>query len=127
MKIKGPGNYSVPPPPEPKGDDKKVGKFQPEKYIQEPKETKAKGQTQNVSTLEKGLSEVAKTAKAEGLKGEALAAKVVDTVLTDMFGKDFLTRPDAAALRETITPFVAQDEHLSSKLQSLITRLGNKT
>lgn len=127
MKIKGPGPYSGPPPSEPKGDDKKVGKFQPEKYSQEPQETKAKGQTQNVSQLEKGLSEVAKTAKAEGLKGEALAAKVVDTVLTEMFGKDFLTRPDAAALRETITPFVAQDEHLSSKLQSLITRLGNKT
>jgi hypothetical protein len=127
MKIKGPGPYSGPPPPEPKGDDKKVGKFQPEKYSQEPQETKAKVQTQNVSQLEKGLSEVAKTAKAEGLKGAALAAKVVDTVLTEMFGKDFLTRPDAAALRETITPFVAQDEHLSSKLQSLITRLGNKT
>jgi hypothetical protein len=127
MKIKGPGNYSGPPPPESKGDEKKVGKFQPDKYTQEPQETKAKGQTQNVSTLDKQLSEVAKTAKAEGLKGEALAAKVVDTVLTDMFGKDFLTRPDAAALRETITPFVAQDEHLSSKLQNLITRLGNKT
>jgi hypothetical protein len=126
MKIKGPGNYSSPPPPESKRDEKKVGKFQPEKHIQ-PHETKAKGQTQNVSNLEKGLNEVAKTAKAEGLKGEALTAKVVDTVLTDMFGKDFLTRPDAAALRETITPFVAQDEHLSSKLQSLITRLGNKT
>jgi len=127
MKIKGPGNYSVPPPPESKGDDKKVGKFQPEKYIQEPKETKAKGQIQSSSAFEKGLSEVAKTAKAEGLKGEALAAKVVDTVLSEMFGKDFLSRPDAATLRETITPFVAQDEHLSSKLQSLITRLGNKT
>ncbi len=128
MKIKGPGNYSGPLPPEPQGDDKKVGKFQPEKkQIQEPQETKAKGQAPNVSAMEKGLSEVAKTAKAEGLKGEALAAKVVDTVLTQMFGEDFVSRPDAAALRETITPFVAQDEHLSSKLQSLMTRLGNKT
>ncbi|MCI0414273.1 hypothetical protein L0222_15955 [bacterium] len=129
MKIKGPGNYSGPPPPEPKGDDKKVGKFQPEKHVQQTQDTKAKakGQAQSISSIEKGLSEVAKTAKAEGLKGEALAAKVVDTVLTEMFGKDFVSRPDAAALRETITPFVAQDEHLSSKLQSLITRLGNKT
>jgi hypothetical protein len=127
MRIKGPGDLPGQQPIEPKRDEKKVGKFQPEKYIQEPQETKAKGQTQHVSHLEKELSEIAKSAKAEGLKGEALAAKVVDTVLSEMFGKDFLTRPDAAALRETITPFVAQDEHLSSKLQNLITRLGNKS
>lgn len=127
MKIKGPGNYSGPPPPEIQNDKKKVGKFEAEKIQKGPEETKAKAQTQNVSHLEQGLSEVAHAAKAEGLKGEALAAKVVDTVLTQMFGKDFLSRPDAAALRETITPFVAQDEHLSSKIAHLISRLGNKS
>ena len=127
MKIKGSGNIPASLPPEPTGDDKKVGKFQPEKQIQEPNQARSKGPAQNISAMEKGLSEVAKAAKEEGLKGEALAAKVVDTVLTQMFGEDFVSRPDAAALRETITPFIAQDEHLSSKLQSLMTRLGNKT
>jgi hypothetical protein len=127
MKIKGPGNYSGPPSPDFKGDDKKVGKFQPEKLQQGPEQAKAKTQTQNVSHLEKGLSDVARAAKAEGLKGEALTAKVVDSVLTQMFGEDFLSTPDAAAMRETITPFVAQDEHLSNKINNLISRLGNKS
>ncbi len=79
------------------------------------------------STLKHGLKEVARSVKAEGLKGEALTAKVVDTVLTQMFGKDFLSSPDAAALRETITRFLAQDEHLSTRINNLITRLGNKS
>ena len=127
MKIKGPGNYSGPPPPEVKGDDKKVGKFALEKPIEQAEKAKSKSETQSVSNLEKGLSEVARSVKSEGLKGEALASKVVDTVLGEMFGKDFLSRPDAAVLRETIAPFVAQDEHLSSKLNSLLSRLGNKS
>jgi hypothetical protein len=127
MKIKGPGSYSGPPSPDFKGDEKKVGKFQPEKLQQGPEQAKAKTQTQTISDVEKGLSEVARAAKAEGLKGEALAAKVVDTVLSQMFGKEFLSHPDAAALRETITPFVAQDEHLSSKINNLISRMGNKS
>ena len=127
MKIKGPGDFSGPQPPEIQKEGKKVGKFDPEKLQEGPQETKGKVQPQNVSQLEQGLSEVARTAKSEGLKGEALTAKVVDTVLTQMFGKDFLSRPEATALRDTITPFVAQDEHLSGKIQSLIARLGNKT
>ena len=127
MKIKGPGDFSVPPAPDFKGDDKKVGKFQSERLQQGPEQTKTKNQPQNVSSLEKGLSEVARAAKEEGLKGEALTARVVDTVLTQMFGKDFSTHPDAAKLRETITPFVAQDEHLSGKINNLISRLGNKS
>lgn len=127
MKIKGPGNYSGPPSPDFKGDDKKVGKFQPEKLQQGPERTKPKTESQNVSDLERGLGEVARAAKSEGLKGEALTARVVDSVLTQMFGKDFLSHPDAAQLRETITPFVAQDEHLSNKINNLISRLGNKS
>jgi hypothetical protein len=127
MKIKGPGDFSVPPSPEFKGDEKKVGKFEPEKLTKGPEETKAKKESAGVSNLEQGFQEVARAAKAEGLKGEALTAKVVDTVLTEMFGKDFLNRPEAAALRDTITPFVSQDEHLSAKINSLISRLGNKS
>lgn len=127
MKIKGPGNYSGPPSTESKGDDKKVGKFPAEKAIEQAGQPKGKAETRAVSNLEKGLTEVARSAKAEGLKGEALASKVVDTVLSEMFGKDFPSRPDAAVLRETIAPFVAQDEHLSSKLNTLLSRLGNKS
>jgi len=126
MKIKGPGDFSVPPSPEFKGDDKKVGNFSTEKPVEQTTQPKARAESQPVSGMEKGLSEVARTVKAEGLKGEALAAKVVDTVLGEMFGKDFLSRPDAAALRDTIAPFVAQDEHLSSKLNNLLSRLANK-
>jgi hypothetical protein len=127
MKIKGPGNFSVPPSPEFKGDDnKKVGKFSTEKSVEQTTKPKERADTQAVSEMEKGLSEVAHSMKAEGLKGEALASKVVDTVLGEMFGKDFLSRPDAAALRDTIAPFVAQDEHLSSKLNNLLSRLANK-
>jgi hypothetical protein len=121
MKINRPG-FTGPPPAENKADDKKVGKFELNKEIQQPQEVRTKG----VSALESGLSEVARAAKAEGLKGEALASRVVDTVLGEVFGKDFMSRPDAAALRETIAPFVAQDEHLSAKINSLISRLGNK-
>jgi len=128
MKIKGPGNYSGPPSPEvQKGDDKKVSKFPLDQGIEKTAQPKARAEAQSVSGMERGLSEVAPSAKAEGLKGEALAAKVVDTVLGEMFGKDFLSRPDAAALRDTIAPFVAQDEHLSSKLNSLLSRLANKS
>ena len=126
MKIKGPGNFSVPPEPEPKGDNKKVGNFPSEKLVEQTSQPKARAEAQPATGMEKGLSEVARSAKAEGLKGEALAGKVVDTVLGEMFGKDFLSRPDAAALRDTIAPFVAQDEHLSSKLNNLLSRLANK-
>ena len=117
----------MPPSPEPKGDDKKVGNFPSEKVVDQTAQPKTRTEAQPVSGMERGLSEVARSAKAEGLKGEALAAKVVDTVLGEMFGKDFLSRPDAAALRDTIAPFVAQDEHLSSKLNNLLSRLGNKS
>ena len=127
MKIKGPGNFSVPPSPEPTGDDKKVGNFPADKTVDQTTQPKARTEAQPASGMEKGLSEVARSAKAEGLKGEALAARVVDTVLGEMFGKDFLSRPDAAALRDTIAPFVAQDEHLSSKLNNLLSRLGTKS
>ena len=126
MKIKGPGTFSGPPSPEFQESEKKAGKFPIEKPVEQAAQTKVRTETQSVSNLEKGLGEVARSVKAEGLKGEALAVKVVDTVLGEMFGKDFLSRPDAAALRETIAPFVAQDEHLSSKLNSLLSRLGNK-
>jgi hypothetical protein len=126
MKIKGPGEFSVPPSPEPKGDDKKVGNFPSEKVVEQTTQSKARAEAPPVSGMEKGLSEVARSMKTEGLKGEALATKVVDTVLGEMFGKDFLSRPDAVALRDTIAPFVAQDEHLSSKLNHLLSRLANK-
>lgn len=127
MKIKGPGNFSGPPPSDFKPEeDKKVGKFEPEKLQQTGPQAKVKNQPLNASEFEKGLSEIARSAKSEGLKGEALAAKVVDTVLTEMFGKDFLSNPDATKLRETIIPFVAQDENLSNKINNLISRLGNK-
>ncbi len=128
MKIKGPGNFpEMPTPPEINGDGKKAGKFDPEKPVQNAQGPEAKAKTQPPSALEQGISEVARAAKAEGLKGEALASRVVDTVLSQMFGKDFLSRPDAAALRKTITPFVAQDEHLFSRLNSVLSRLGNKS
>ena len=127
MKIKGPGNYSGPPPTEFKGDDKKVGNFPANKPEEQVGLSRGKTETQPLSGMEKGLTEVARSVKSEGLKGEALASKVVDTVLGEMFGKDFLSHPDAKALRETIAPFVAQDEHLSSKLNSLLSRLGNKS
>jgi|GEM_PF-3286409 len=127
MKIKGPGNYSVPPSSEFKGDEKKVGNFSTEKPLEQATQTKGKAETHSVSAMEKGLSEVARSVKSQGLKGEALATKVVDTVLGEMFGKDYLSHPDAAVLRDTIAPYVAQDEHLSSKLNSLLSRLGNKS
>lgn len=127
MKIKGPSDYSGPPtPPEPKGvDNKSVSKFETEQTTTE--STQSAGRKEKASGLdsfETGLREIAKTSGPQGMPGEAVD-KIVDTVLQEVLGKDFMSRPDAARLKEAIAPLISQDEQIMGKLQSILNRLGN--
>ena len=129
MKIKGPANYSGPPtPPDLKTDKgKSVAGFDPQKGAETPQSARAKGKAQEPASFEKSLSQIAKAIKAEGLQGEAMASKVVDSVLDEIFGKDFLSKPGAAAMRKTLSPFLSQDETVMNKLNNVLSRLEKKT
>jgi hypothetical protein len=122
MKIKGPGGYSGPPvPSEPESVGSKPTKF-------EPQETKAAEVTQKKgaaatepTAFEKGLQEIARTSRAGG--GEIPVGKIVDSVLEEVLGKDFASKPGGAAVKEAIVPLISQDEHLMGKLNSILSRL----
>lgn len=124
MKIKGPGGYSGPPvPPEPES----VGSKPTSKF--EPQETKSAEVTQKKgaaaaepTSFEKGLQEIARTSRAGG--GEIPVGKIVDSVLEEVLGKDFASKPGGAAVKEAIVPLISQDEHLMGKLNSILSRLG---
>ena len=125
MKIKGPANYSGPPPTETKTDATKAkAEFDPEKVGGESQPVRTR--THQPAPWERGLSEIAHAIKAEGLQGEAVVGKVVDSVLENLFGKEFLSGRDAATMRETLTPFISQDELLMNKLNSVLSRLEKK-
>ncbi len=122
MKIKGPGSYSGPPaPPEPEGvGSKPVSKFE-NKEVQASEVTNKKGAAAAGPTLfEQKLQEIAKTSRAGS---EIPVNKIVDTVLEDVLGKDFASRPGCAAVRDAIVPLINQDEHLMGKLNSILSRL----
>jgi hypothetical protein len=121
MKIKGPGGYSGPPvPPEPESvGSKPTSKFEP----QSAEVTQKKGAAAAEPTpFEKGLQEIARTSRAGG--GEIPVGKIVDSVLEEVLGKDFASKPGGAAVKEAIVPLISQDEHLMGKLNSILSRLG---
>ena len=128
MKIKGSPDYPGPPtPPEPgKGEARVTPEFRADQASESKAVGNDKNKIQQPGSFEMALREVARSAKAEGLQGEAAAAKVVDKVLEDVLGKEFMSGPQAASIRQAIGPLVTQDEYLMGKLQSILSRLQNK-
>ena len=122
MKIKGPGGYSGPPvPPEPESVGSKPTKFEPQE-TQTAEVTHKKGAAATEPTaFEKGLQEIARTSRAGG--GEIPVGKIVDSVLEEVLGKDFASKPGGAAVKEAIVPLISQDELLMGKLNSILSRL----
>jgi hypothetical protein len=126
MTIKVPPNLSGPPaPPDPESaESKPVAKFQTEGKSEVREKPIAKSA---VDTFENGLKEVAELARKQGIPKEATVAKVVDRVLEQVLGKEFLSKPEAASVREALTPLICSDEYLMGKLNSILSRLGNKS
>jgi hypothetical protein len=129
MKIKGPPDYSGPPAPSEfeGGEKQNVSKVQSEKSVTETRLSAEKLSPARADALEKSLREVAETAKKEGLEKEATIGRVVDTVLEQVMGKEFMCGPEAASLRNAIAPLVSSDEYLMGKISNLLSRLGNKS
>lgn len=120
MKIKGPGSYSGPPAaPEPESN-KPVSKFEPHEIQNAEVSQKKSAAPAKLNDFEKGLQEIARTSRAGG---EIPVGKIVDTVLEEVLGKDFASKPGGAAMRDAIVPLVSQDEHLMGKLNSILSRL----
>jgi hypothetical protein len=124
--IKGPPDYTGPPSsPEPEKIDKKAVTGSPLDQSTGAKEAEQVGPKQvPADNFESSLTEIAKTLGSGGLQNQSAVSKVVDTVLEEILGKDFLSTPDAASLREAITPFISQDEQMMNKLNSILNRLG---
>lgn len=126
MKIKGPGGYPRPPEP-PDAQSGKVGNqstFTPGSVAEEASVRKAPGKSKVVTPFETDLKEISGSVKAGTMNHETAVTKVVESVLSDLLGKDFLSRADSASLREKIGPFIAQDDVLAGKLQSILSRIG---
>lgn len=125
MKIKPPDNSRPPTPPESDGVDKKtVSKFETDPAA-DAKANKLTGKEQVATDpFESCMREVAKTSGPQGLKGEEAVHRIVDTVLQEIMGKEFMSKPDAARLKEAISPMISQDEQMMSKLNSILNRLG---
>lgn len=126
MKIKGPPIFSGPPePPDPDSGDTKSVANQP----------KTKAEIQDVrnrsvsapDAFENGLREVAELGKKQGIPNEVTVAKVVDTVLEEVLGKEFVSSAEAASIREALTPLISSDAYLMGKLNSILSRMGNKS
>ncbi len=127
MKIKGPTDYSIPPAqPESNGVEKKtVSKVESEPSRDINKAGSPSQKQPEVSgRFEKGLREIAKASGPKGPDGEASVDHIVDTVLQEVLGKDFMSRPEGARLKEVIIPMISQDEQMMSKLNSILNRLG---
>lgn len=127
MKIKEPPNYSGPPaPPDPEaGESKPVSNFQSDAKSEV--REKPTASVPATDTFKNGLKEVAELARKQGIPKEATVGKVVDRVLEQVLGKEFLSKPEAASVREALTPLICSDEYLMSKLNSILSRLGNKS
>jgi hypothetical protein len=125
MKIKGPGGYSgVPGPPDDvkKGEGKGNVPFKTETGEVQGSSSSRKS-AGPAGAFEACLKEVAKTSGKEGVSGEAGVNRMVDTVLEQMLGKDFLGKPEAASLKAAMVPMLSQDEHFMNRLNKVLTRL----
>jgi hypothetical protein len=125
MKIKPPDYSGSPTPPESDGVDKKtVSKFETGPAA-DVKANRTPGKEQVATDpFESCLREVSKTSGPQELKGEEAVHRIVDTVLQEIMGKEFMSKPDAARLKEAISPMISQDERMMSKLNSILNRLG---
>ena len=127
MKIKGPPDYTGPPtPPESNGVEKKaVSKFgtDPSADIK-PTSPANRKQPEVTDSFEKDLRKIAKTSGPQGPPGEEAVSQMVDSVLQEVLGKEFMSKPEAARLKEALVPMIHQDEQMMGKLGSLLNRLG---
>lgn len=127
MKIKGPGNYSgIPAPPEDvkKGEGKGSVPFNPDAGgVQGTDAAQKNAPAGKVGTFEASMQEIAKTSGKQGASADATVNRVVDSVLEQMMGKEFLGKPEAASLKATMVPMLSQDEHFMNKLNSVLARL----
>jgi hypothetical protein len=125
MKIdKKPPDYPVPPtPPENGADNKTVSKFDPgQSNITSAKPT---GKEAEVSTpFEQSLREIAKGSGTQESRGPAAVERVVNSVIEEVMGKEFMSRPDAARLKDALVPMIGEDEPMMNKLNSILNRLG---
>lgn len=122
MKIKGPGSYSGPPaPPEPEGPGSKPATKFESGQVADAQAAQNKGRTSEVSNFEKGLQEIARNQKPGS---EIPVNKIVDSVIEEVLGKDYMSKPGAANLRDAIVPLVSQDENLMNKLNGILSRLN---
>jgi hypothetical protein len=123
MNIKGPGGPSRPSvPQEPESvDSKPTSKFEPQETQATEVSHKKGAAPAESGAFEKGLREIARTSRAGG--GDIPVDKVVDSVLEEVLGKDFASKPGGKAVREAIVPLISQDEHLMGKLKSIFSRL----
>jgi hypothetical protein len=126
MKIKGPGDYPGLPVPSGPGEGKPAGKLDVQKGVEKTADAQIKGKVHEPTGFEKGLSSIAAAIRTEGLQGEAMVGRVVDSVLEEILGKDFASRPDSAAMRQILSPFISQDEVLMNKLNNVLSRLEKK-
>ena len=121
MKIKGPGYSGPPVPPEPESvGSKPTSKFEPQETQSAEAMQKKGAAAAEPTPFEKGLQEIARTSRAGG---EIPVGKIVDSVLEEVLGKDFASKPGGAAVKEAIVPLISQDEHLMGKLNSILSRL----
>jgi len=126
MKIKGPPDYPVPPtPPEQNGaDNKTVSKFDPGQTANIAS-AKPIGKEAEVTThFEQSLKEIAKGSGPQQPGGPAAVERIVDSVLEEVMGKEFMSKPDAARLKDAIMPMINDDEPMMNKLNSILNRLG---
>ena len=127
MKIKGPGNYSgLPAPPEDVkgGEVKGKSSFSPDAGEVKGTDATAAGSVSGkASSFETNLRQIAGASGKEGVTGDATVNKVVDSVLEQMLGNEFLGKPEAASLKNAVVPMLSQDENFMSKLNHVLARL----
>lgn len=127
MKIKGPGNYSgIPAPPEEvkKGEGSSNTSFNPEAGgVQNADTSRKNAQVAKTGIFEAKMQEIAKTSGKQGASAETNVNRVVDSVLEQMLGKDFLGKPEAASLKAAMVPMLSQDENFMNKLNGVLARL----
>src|SRR5262245_9923056 len=122
MDIKKTGGTRPLVPSEPESvETKPTSKFQ-QQETQTTEVTHKKGAAAAEPTaFEKSLQEIARASRAGG--GEIPIGKIVDSVLEEVLGKDFASKPGGAAVKDAIVPLISQDEHLMGKLNSILSRL----
>jgi protein tyrosine/serine phosphatase len=126
MKIKGSPDFPVPPtPPEQNGaDNKTVSKFDPGQSSNITSARPSGKEGEVTSPFEQSLKEIAKSSGPQQPVGKAAAEHIVNSVLEEVMGKEFMSKPDAARLKDALVPMISEDEPMMNKLNSILNRIG---